>query len=300
MAGRRFCGVLTLAAGAATIGLAVYPASGESFPVEHREPITIRVLSGKSGGPLMHQRLTLVAGYDARDLEERLWTEETVTDAAGEARVPLALGNFPFLRVKVAKTRLCQETSRGETYNLGRVRYQGFSAPNHCGFVTVADAPRVLVVFVRRGARKVKISTSVAATGVAGLRENIVPSDTSVNYGAGALGPASAESASAEPGGAGETRAGPDADPTPAAPIPHANEIDALLEPSPAPKARIAHEIGPPVERSQASSARRPNEIDSLNENLPASTEGPTRGDAEPQGTGVAGGAYEEMCEPEL
>ncbi len=267
------------------------------------------MLSGKSGAALAHQRLTLVAGYDARDLEQRLWTEETVTDAAGETAVPLALGNFPFLQVKVAKTKLCQETSRGEVYNLGRVRSQGFSAPNHCGFVTVADAPRVLVVFVRRGARKVESSTSgaatrAAATGVAGRGEDIVPSDTSANYGAVALGPAaarpaSAESASAEPGRVGQNLAGPDADPMPASPLRRANEIDALLLPPSATVDPIAQQSDPPVERSQASSARLPNEIDSLSKNALASLEGPIRGGAEPQGTDRAGGAYEEMCEPE-
>jgi len=137
---------LVLAAWALGVLLA---AAGESFPAEHREPITVRVLDGKTGKPLAHLRLTLVGGYTEKDIGQRLWREEAVTDAAGEVRVPRALGDLPFLEVRPRKTKLCQETSRGETYNVGRIRGEGFNAPNSCGFVKAAASPQVLVVFAR-------------------------------------------------------------------------------------------------------------------------------------------------------
>jgi len=124
-------------------------AFGESFPVVHREPVTVRVLNGTSSNPLPGARLTLIAGYTERDLEQRLWREEVVTDAGGEAHIPGSLGDFPFLQIRPLEQKLCQETSRGETYNVERIRGEGLNTPNRCGPVTVAATPRVLVVFVR-------------------------------------------------------------------------------------------------------------------------------------------------------
>lgn len=126
-------------------------AVGESFPVEHREPITVRVLNGRNGKPLAHLRVALAAGYNEKDLELRLWRDEVVTGAAGAVQVPHGLAEFPFLRVRPLKAKLCQGTARGETYTVERVRSEGLSAPNRCGIVTVAGAPGILVVFVRGG-----------------------------------------------------------------------------------------------------------------------------------------------------
>src|SRR5690348_12430719 len=99
---------LALAAGLAAVRL---PSQGgvELFPVQHLEPITVRVLDGKTGTPLPHQRLRLAGGYDAKDIEQGLWPAEVRTDAAGEARVPRGLVDFPFLQVRVEKARLCQD-----------------------------------------------------------------------------------------------------------------------------------------------------------------------------------------------
>jgi hypothetical protein len=127
-------------------GFGVLLAVCESFPVEHREPLTVRVLNGKNGQPLARARLTLSAGYTEKDIGQRLWRDEVVTDAGGEARVPRVLSNLPFLRVKVKQAKLCQGTA---TYTVERIRGEGLNAPNHCGFVTVAEAPGVLVVFAR-------------------------------------------------------------------------------------------------------------------------------------------------------
>jgi len=128
---------------------ALLEACGQTFPVEHSEPLIVRILNGKSGKPLPRARLTLAAGYTERDLGQRLWRDEAVTDAEGEARVPRVLGNFPFLQVHLAKAKLCQDTSRGEAYSVERVRSTGLNAPNHCGVIDVAETPRVLVVFIR-------------------------------------------------------------------------------------------------------------------------------------------------------
>lgn len=160
-------------------GFGVLLAVCESFPVEHREPLTVRVLNGQNGQPLVHLQLALSAGYTGADIEKRLWRDEVVTDAAGEARVPRVLSNLPFLRVKVKQAKLCQGTV---TYTVERIRGEGLNAPNHCGFVTVAEAPGVLVVFARGNAgqegteqapaREPRIDFAVAASPDSETRPN--------------------------------------------------------------------------------------------------------------------------------
>jgi len=129
--------------------LGIFLASCEPIPVDYREPVTLRLLDGKSGEPLAHLRLVLIAGYDRKDLKQRAWRNEVITDMAGEALLPQALANFPFLEVRPMKTRLCQGTARGEIYTIAEIRGEGFSAPNRCGWITAAETPRTLVVFVR-------------------------------------------------------------------------------------------------------------------------------------------------------
>ncbi len=124
----------------------VLEAMGETFPVEHREPLTVRALSGKTGRPVAHLRLTMTAGYDGHDLEQRLWRVEGSTDERGELRMPRAIAELPFLQVRVKKGRLCQTASAFVT---DRIRNEGLNAPNSCGFIRAQEEPRVLVLFVR-------------------------------------------------------------------------------------------------------------------------------------------------------
>lgn len=214
-------------------GVGVLLAACESFPVEHRGPITVRVLNGRSGQPLARARLMLLAGYGERDIEQRLWREEAVTDATGQALVPRALRDFPFLAVRVAKAKLCQDTSHGETYNVERIRGEGLHAPNDCGIVTVSDTPEVLVVFARGGPGEAPIQAATPEPRVdfasgAGAESEVAPNAQSrrlepapshIGVGAGralasVAGSISAKEAEAEP----ERTATRDP-----------NEIDALL-----------------------------------------------------------------------
>jgi hypothetical protein len=121
----------------------------ESIPVEQHEPIILRVLNGKTGQPLIHLHLVLVAGYNELDIGHRLWREEAFTNAAGEARLPKSLVNLPFLEVSLAKAKLCQASSRGQLYNVGRIRNDGLNAPNRCGVVLAPEEPRVLTIFAK-------------------------------------------------------------------------------------------------------------------------------------------------------
>jgi hypothetical protein len=82
--------------------------ANEVFPVVHNEPITIRVLSGRDGHPVARAHVTLVAGYNQRDMDLRMRRGEALTDEHGTARLPNALANFPLLQVYIAKKHLCQ------------------------------------------------------------------------------------------------------------------------------------------------------------------------------------------------
>ena len=123
--------------------------AGQAIPVDHPEPMTIRILNGRNGLPLPHLHAILFAGYDDRDIRHQSWREEVFTDTSGEARMPKSLVDFAFLQVSLRSAKACQRSAREELYNLDRIRRDGFSAPNDCGIVRVVDAPGVLTIFAK-------------------------------------------------------------------------------------------------------------------------------------------------------
>jgi hypothetical protein len=126
----------------------------ESFPVVHSEPITIRILSGKSGQPLAHLHLLLIGGYDQRDIHGQLFRAEALTDALGQAHLEGQLANLPWLQVWVNKKPLCQANPRQASFSVERIRRDGLSSPNRCGTAVVEDAPGVFTVFVQSKEKK--------------------------------------------------------------------------------------------------------------------------------------------------
>jgi len=145
----------------------------ETFPAVHNEPITIRVLSGKTGQPLVHARLLLVGGYDRRDLQLKMWHEEALTGLDGGARLPDALANLPFLQIRAARRHLCQADSSAATYSVERIRRDGLSTPDRCGFATVEDAPGIFIVYAKgRGAAKTRFSSAPHAAAAMASQKN--------------------------------------------------------------------------------------------------------------------------------
>lgn len=138
---------------AAALSLLAAPFCGADEPdsVNHSEPITVRVLSGKDGQPLVHTHLILIAGYDQGEIRDQLWREETLTDALGQARLSKQFANLPWLQVWVDKKPLCQDTPRKTSFSVERIRRDGLSTPNRCGAATVEDAPGLFTVFVQTG-----------------------------------------------------------------------------------------------------------------------------------------------------
>ncbi len=144
-----------------TVAVSGICSAGESFPVVHNEPITVRIVGGKDGQPLSRLHLTLIAGYDRVDMREELYREEMLTDAHGQVRLPNQLANLPWLQVWVAKKSLCQEDAPKASFSVELIRRDGLSAPNHCGKVSVEDKPGVFTVFVKgKGAAPPAIARS--------------------------------------------------------------------------------------------------------------------------------------------
>lgn len=124
-------------------------ASIEAFPVDHKEPITIRVLNGKSGQPMPNVRLVLLAGYQESDIRDEIWSGEVMTNEDGQVLLPRPLMNLAFLEASLVRVKLCQHSAHGELYAIERIRRDGWNAPNRCGVVSIANAPGVLTLFAR-------------------------------------------------------------------------------------------------------------------------------------------------------
>jgi hypothetical protein len=119
----------------------------ETFPVVHTDPITIHVLDGVSGQPLVHVHVQLLGGYDQNDIDRRIWLEDLLTDDQGEVQLSNQLANLPFLQVRVEKAPLCQSESR--SFSVELMRRDGLSAGNRCGIATVGNTPGEFAVFVK-------------------------------------------------------------------------------------------------------------------------------------------------------
>ncbi|MGA2218741.1 MAG: hypothetical protein ABSG51_11685 [Terracidiphilus sp.] len=164
-------GLVLLAAHLLTAHLPSAQISGanEVFPVVHNELIMIRVLSGRDSHPLAHARVILVAGYDQRDIDRGMSREETLTDEHGNAQLSNALANFPWLRISILKTRVCQGGERSALISIERIRGDGLSASNRCGTARVRDVPGVFTVWVkarRTAAKSVAHATDVPRAGL--------------------------------------------------------------------------------------------------------------------------------------
>jgi|GEM_PF-3444702 hypothetical protein len=139
---------LSLAAGLALL-TASPSGADEPYSVTHNGPVTVRILGGKSGQPLAHAHLLLLGGYDERELHDKLWREEAITDAHGQARLSKQFANLPWLQVWVNKRKLCQAKPGKASFSVELMLRDGLSTPNRCGTVTVEDTPGVFTVFVK-------------------------------------------------------------------------------------------------------------------------------------------------------
>jgi hypothetical protein len=128
--------------------------ANEVFPSVNNDSITIRILSGVDGHPIAHAHLSLLAGYNQRDLHLEMWHDDVTTDDQGKVRLPDALANLPFLQLSVAKLSMCVSSSN--TFSVDLIRRDGLSTPNRCGNATFADAPGTFTVFVKTKIPKVK------------------------------------------------------------------------------------------------------------------------------------------------
>lgn len=139
---------LSIAAG---LALLAAPFSGADAPysVTHNGPITVRILNGEDGQPFAHVHLLLLGGYDQRQIDDKLWREEAITDAHGEARLSKQFANLPWLQVWVGKKRLCQAKPRAASFSVELMLRDGVSAPNRCGTFTVEETPGIFTVFVK-------------------------------------------------------------------------------------------------------------------------------------------------------
>jgi hypothetical protein len=121
----------------------------EVFPVVHSESIAVRILDGSDGHPIAHAHVSLLAGYNRRDLHLAMWHDDVSTDDHGIARLSDAMANLPFLQISVARRHTCEAHSGSATVSVDLIRRDGLCMPNRCGLATVQDVPGVFTVFVK-------------------------------------------------------------------------------------------------------------------------------------------------------
>ena len=160
---------------------AVAAGANEIFPNVHDEPITVQVLSGIDGKPVPFVHLLVIGGYDPQDMRQQLWQQETLTNAAGNARLSSGLANLPFVQVWVKKAPLCQHKPRTASFSVERVRREGLSTPNQCGLATVEEIAGVFTVFVKHRGNPNTSQTSLKISSGQGAAAIPVSVETAVH-----------------------------------------------------------------------------------------------------------------------
>jgi hypothetical protein len=145
----------------------------EDFPVVHNEAITIRILDGANGHPVPRAHLSLLAGYNQRDLHLEMWRQEAFTDDRGRARLSDALANLPFLQIGVANKHACEAHEGSAIFSVDLIRRDGLSTPNRCGAAISDDAPGIFTLFVKTkaGATKHAAPAALPAASIANRKK---------------------------------------------------------------------------------------------------------------------------------
>lgn len=120
----------------------------EVFPVNHSDPIRVRVVEGKSGRPMAYTHLVLAGGYDSDEVRRQSWREEKLTNGKGEIVLSRQMENLPWMQVWVEGSTLCQQRPKLASFSVERMRLDGLSTPNRCGTIVVEDEPGLFIVYV--------------------------------------------------------------------------------------------------------------------------------------------------------
>ena len=123
--------------------LGLRPAQGQD------QSIRIQAYNGKTGVPLMKQRLLVFAGATQQDAAFHQKNFDLTTDSNGEATLVLNSPDLQWVQVFADYLTLCQSTPNYRSFNVSEIVSTGASSPNACSKVTKPNEAGKFIVFAR-------------------------------------------------------------------------------------------------------------------------------------------------------
>ena len=120
--------------------------------------VTIRLVNGKSGKPMDHERLLVFFGSSPQDVRFHKKSIDLHTDSKGEATLSSNEPTFLYFQVFVDFRTLCEKNPNDHSFAIEDILRDGEQTPNICGKVAVPKTPGTFVIYARPATLKEKMA----------------------------------------------------------------------------------------------------------------------------------------------
>lgn len=116
----------------------------------HPVKITIEVLNGRNGKPLIDQRVLVFTADSKEGVKGHAQHVETVTDKSGVGELVLDSADAQWLQVFVDQHVLCYSSPNQIGFSVREITSKGLVTPNSCGSFKRDAIPGHVIVFARK------------------------------------------------------------------------------------------------------------------------------------------------------
>jgi hypothetical protein len=127
-----------------------------SIALGQSSDITIQALNGKSGKPMVHQRLVIFGGKTAPGASFQQTHFDVTTDDRGFANLAYDPATTLWIEVFADFQTLCHNKPNLVQFSVEQILRGGLSSPNNCSSITAERKPGQFTVFARPATRREK------------------------------------------------------------------------------------------------------------------------------------------------
>lgn len=128
------------------------------FAFGQPKTVTIRLVNGKNGKPMEHERLLVFFGSSSQNVRFHKESIDLHTDSKGEATLPSNGPTFLYFQVFVDFRTLCQNNPNDRSFAVADILRDGEQIPNICGKAAVPKTPGTLVIYARSATLEEKMA----------------------------------------------------------------------------------------------------------------------------------------------
>jgi hypothetical protein len=121
--------------------------------------IVIKAVNGKTGKPIVNQRLVIWGGKSEQDALHKVQNlDDLTTRADGTAVLKIDSDNTGWIQVWADRLTLCQDNPNSRAFSVEKVMRTGESSPNNCGSAPLTNIAGTFIVFARQPTLREKLA----------------------------------------------------------------------------------------------------------------------------------------------